>query len=41
LTPPPDGRAQVIVVNECDAAVSVTYQTSALVPWPVFNLFSR
>ena len=38
---PPEGRAQVIIVNQCDAAVSITYQTNALIPWPVFNLFSR
>lgn len=37
----PAGRAQIIVVNECEGVVSLTYQTSALVPWPVFNLFSR
>lgn len=41
LSAPPEDRAQVIVVNECAATVSVTYQTNALIPWPLFNLFSR
>jgi hypothetical protein len=38
---PPDGRAQVVVLNECDAPVKVTYTTRAAIPWPLFNLFSR
>ena len=46
-TPPPgvdmapEGRALVFVVNQCDTPVKVTYTTRALIPWPVFNLFSR
>lgn len=41
VTPPPENRAQIVLVNECAAPVRVTYQTRALIPWPVFNLFSR
>lgn len=38
---PPEDRAQLVLVNQCDGEVVVTYRTSALIPWPVFNLFSR
>ena len=38
---PPDGRAQLIVVNGCDEELALSYRTSAAIPWPVFNLFSR
>lgn len=38
---PPEGRAQVVVVNQCDAAVSLTYRTNQTIPWPIFNLFNR
>lgn len=35
----PSGKAQVVVVNQCDAAVEVTYKTPAAIPWPIFKLF--
>lgn len=36
---PPEGRAQVLLVNACDAGVTLTFTTRALIPWPVFNWF--
>ncbi|NWF67894.1 MAG: hypothetical protein HXY40_02295 [Chloroflexi bacterium] len=37
----PEDRGQIVVVNGCDAAVSVTYRTSGAIVWPLFNLFGR
>jgi hypothetical protein len=41
VNPAPEGRAQVVVANQCDADVSVTYKTNPSIPWPIFNLFNR
>jgi|SRR5690606_3236754 len=35
------GQAQIVLANQCDAALSVNYRTSAAIPWPLFNLFNR
>jgi hypothetical protein len=36
---PANGRAQLVLVNNCDAPLSLTYSIGALVRWPLFNLF--
>jgi hypothetical protein len=36
---PPEGRAQVMLVNACDTGVTLTFTTRALIPWPMFNWF--
>jgi hypothetical protein len=38
---PADGKATLLLVNDCDAPVTVTYSTSPLIRWPLFNLFAR
>jgi hypothetical protein len=35
------GRALLALKNTCDADVSVSYKTSAAIPWPVFRIFDR
>lgn len=37
----PDDYAEVVIVNECDAPVGVTYRINRAIPYPVFNLFTR
>lgn len=37
----PDDYAEVVVINECDVPVSVTYHINRAIPYPIFNLFSR
>lgn len=38
---PEGGKATLLLVNECDVPVTVTYSTSPLFRWPLFNLFAR
>jgi hypothetical protein len=38
---PAAGRAQIVLMNNCDQPVSVTYKTNAVIPWPVFRVFSQ
>jgi hypothetical protein len=38
---PEGGKATLLLVNDCDAPVTVTYSTGPLIPWPLFNLFAR
>jgi hypothetical protein len=38
---PVANRAQLVLVNECDADAVVSYRTNPAIPWPVFNLFNR
>ncbi len=38
---PEGGKATLLVVNDCDADVIVTYSIGPLVRWPLFNLFAR
>jgi hypothetical protein len=38
---PAPAHAQIVLANECAADAAVSYRTSAVIPWPVFNLFNR
>ncbi len=35
----PADKAQLVVVNGCDADVTLTYTMSAVIPWPIFKIF--
>lgn len=35
---PEGGKATLLLVNQCDAPVAITYSTSALIRWPLFGL---
>ncbi|MFN8377769.1 MAG: hypothetical protein U0452_03785 [Anaerolineae bacterium] len=37
---PDGGKATLLLVNQCDVPVSVTYSTSPLIRWPLFSLFA-
>lgn len=36
---PAAGKAQLVVVNTCDAPLELSYSIGALVRWPLFNIF--
>ncbi len=38
---PEDGKATLLLQNNCDAAVTVTYSTDPIIRWPLFNLLAR
>ncbi|MBL8145344.1 MAG: hypothetical protein JNL34_03075 [Anaerolineae bacterium] len=38
---PEGGKATLLLVNDCDVPVTVTYTTDPIVRWPLFNLFAR
>lgn len=38
---PADNKATLMLLNHCDVPVTVTYSTSPLIRWPLFNLFAR
>lgn len=38
---PPDDKATLMLLNHCDVPVTVSYSTSPIIRWPLFNLFSR
>jgi Tfp pilus assembly protein PilV len=35
----PADKAQLVVVNHCDADVALTYTMSPVIPWPIFKIF--
>jgi hypothetical protein len=39
LEAPGDDQAQIVLVNGCDAALTLTLKTDPAIRWPVFNLF--
>lgn len=36
---PAAGKAQLVLVNNCDAPLDLAYSIGALVRWPLFNIF--
>lgn len=34
-----DGEARLVLVNNCDDAVTVSYRIDRFVPWPLFGIF--
>lgn len=38
---PPGGKATLLLINNCDGKVVLTYATDPLIRWPLFNLFAR
>ena len=37
---PPGGKATVLLVNNCEGKVVLTYSTSPIIRWPLFSLFA-
>ncbi len=37
---PEGGNATLLVLNNCDGMVVLTYSTSPIIRWPLFNLFA-
>ena len=38
---PEGGKATLLLVNNCSVPATVTYTTSSIIRWPLFNLFGR
>lgn len=36
-----DSKAGLLLVNNCDAEVAITWSTDPIIRWPLFNLFAR